>query len=78
VTSPARTICDLAAKWPIGEVEQLLIDARRARLVRDSELYAVLDRVKHRKGHAAVRALLADEMEEGTAARRRSGSCAGS
>jgi very-short-patch-repair endonuclease len=65
VTSAARTICDHAASGPMREVEQLLIDARRARIVTDAELYAVLDRVRHRKGHAAVRALLADEIEEG-------------
>jgi very-short-patch-repair endonuclease len=65
VTSAARTICDHAASGPMSEVEQLLIDARRARIVTDAELYAVLDRVRHRKGHAAVRALLDDEMEEG-------------
>lgn len=65
VTSAARTICDHAASGPMSEVEQLLIDARRARIVTDAELYAVLDRVKHRKGRAAMRALLADEMEEG-------------
>jgi very-short-patch-repair endonuclease len=74
VTSPARTICDLAACQPMHEIEQLLIDARRARCVTDTQLYAVLDRVPHRKGHGAVRALLADEMEEGysrSAAERR-------
>jgi very-short-patch-repair endonuclease len=65
VTSPARTICDLAGREPMHAVEQLLIDARRARCVTDAELYAVLDRAPHRKGHAKVRALLEDEMEEG-------------
>jgi very-short-patch-repair endonuclease len=48
VTSAARTICDLAAREPLHEIEQLLIDARRARCVRDAELHAVLDRVPHR------------------------------
>ena len=74
VTSPARTICDLAAVEPMYQIEQLLIDARRARCVTDRQLYAVLDRVPHRKGHGAMRALLADEMEEGysrSAAERR-------
>ena len=74
VTSPARTVCDLAGEWPMHEVEQLLIDARRARIVRDYQLHAVLDRAPHRKGHGPMRALLQDEMEEGysrSAAERR-------
>ena len=74
VTSPARTICDLAACEPIGEIEQLLIDARRARCVTDDELHAVLKRAPHRKGHAMVKALLQDEKEDGysrSAAERR-------
>jgi very-short-patch-repair endonuclease len=74
VTSPARTICDLAGHEPMHQIEQLLINARRARCVTDTELYAVLDRVPGRPGHAAMRALLQDEMEEGysrSAAERR-------
>jgi very-short-patch-repair endonuclease len=64
-TSAARVICDLAASEPMAEVEQLLIDARVARCVTDRELYGVLDRTPGRAGAASMRALLADESEEG-------------
>jgi very-short-patch-repair endonuclease len=65
VTSPARMICDRAARLLTGDLEQLLIDARVARCVTDQELTAVLDRAPGRAGTARVRALLADEAEEG-------------
>jgi hypothetical protein len=65
VTSPARMICDRAAKLVTGDLEQLLIDARVARCVTDQELTAVLDRAPGRAGTARMRALLADEAQEG-------------
>ncbi|MHB8693352.1 MAG: DUF559 domain-containing protein, partial [Solirubrobacteraceae bacterium] len=65
VTSPARTIADLAATENIAEVEQLLIDGRQLRCVTDEQLFEVIDRVPHRHGHGALRALLQDEAEEG-------------
>jgi very-short-patch-repair endonuclease len=65
VTSPARTIADLAAVENIAQVEQLLIDGRQLRCVSDRELFAVIDRVPHRHGHGALRALLQDETDEG-------------
>ncbi len=65
VTSPARTLADLAATEPVAEVEQLLIDARVARVVRDAELWAELGRTSRMPGRARLRELLRDESEEG-------------
>ncbi len=65
VTSPARTICDLAAGLAEVELGQLLIDARQARCVTDRELRTAAERTAHRPGAAAMRALLTDEREDG-------------
>lgn len=64
-TSAARAICDAAAREPTADVEQLLIDARVAHCVTDRELFAVLHRAPGRAGAAMMRALLADESEQG-------------
>lgn len=65
VTRAARIVGDLAPRLASAELEQLLIDARVARLVSDRELHAVLSRVPGRRGAARLRALLAEEAEEG-------------
>lgn len=65
VTSPARTICDVAAVQPSREVEEAITQARIKRLVRDRDLLAVIERAPGRKGSALVRRLLSDELEAG-------------
>jgi predicted transcriptional regulator of viral defense system len=50
VTSPARTICDVAASEPSNEIERALQEARVRELVSDRALRAVIDRTPSRKG----------------------------
>jgi G:T-mismatch repair DNA endonuclease (very short patch repair protein) len=74
VTTVARMICDRSAALNIGELEQLLIEARVQRLVRDADLWAVLGRADGRPGSPQLRELLTEEVEEGysrSAAERR-------
>jgi very-short-patch-repair endonuclease len=63
VTSPARTICDLAATEPLNEVEYALQEARVRRMVSDSELLAVIARAPTRKGGKTIRRLLATDID---------------
>lgn len=58
VTTVARTICDEAATLVTPELEQLLIDARVQRLVRDADLWAVIEHAPRRPGSARMRDLL--------------------
>ncbi len=74
VTSPARTICDLAGTESIWVTEEALSEARTRRLVADRQLLSVIERAPTRRGSAVVRALLRSEAESGytrSAAERR-------
>jgi very-short-patch-repair endonuclease len=60
ITSPARTILDLAAVVRARELEQALAEAYARRLARRSELVSLLARRSSRPGARALRALLDD------------------
>ena len=62
VTSPARTLIDCGCNPHIGD---LLNEARALRLVKDSEIYAAIDRCPGRKGTGPLRALLEAEKDTG-------------
>ncbi len=63
VTSPARTLIDCAAGN--RNIDRLLNEARALKLVKDSEIYAAMDRCPGRKGTGPLRALLAAEKDSG-------------
>jgi Protein of unknown function (DUF559) len=64
VTSPARTMIDLAGCLDDDlQVERALAELRVLGLARDSELRAAADRCPNRKGVARVNALLASEAD---------------
>lgn len=65
LTSPARTICDVAGIAPVREAEAALAEARVQGLVTDRQLHAVIERTPTMKGSAVVRALLRSEVETG-------------
>ena len=65
LTSPARTICDLAGMATTHEAEAALTEARVQRLVTDPQLHAVIERTPTLKGSAVIRALLRAETETG-------------
>jgi len=58
VTSPARTLVDLAATLRPLELENALAQARLHRLVNDGQLLAALKRARGRKGTGALRSLV--------------------
>ena len=55
VTSPARTLLDLAATEPTPELDRALNQARIARLVSDPSLNEQFSRYPHHRGTAALR-----------------------
>jgi very-short-patch-repair endonuclease len=61
LTSPARTLLDLAEAVPLDDLEQAVAEARRSGLVRDGELDAQLERSPGRHGVKPLRALLKQE-----------------
>jgi very-short-patch-repair endonuclease len=65
LTSPARTIRDMAATAPVRETERILAEARFRGLVRDRELLRTIDRAPTRRGSSVLRALLQAEVESG-------------
>lgn len=65
LTSPARTICDVAGTELFGEVEQAISQARIKKLVTDGDLLAVIERAPRGRGAQRVRRLLSDELEAG-------------
>jgi very-short-patch-repair endonuclease len=65
VTSPARTICDIAGADPSHHAEEALEQARVGRLVTDRQLRQVIDRAPTRAGSALIRALLDSENGAG-------------
>ncbi|MEA2349043.1 MAG: hypothetical protein QOG62_2830 [Thermoleophilaceae bacterium] len=58
VTTPARTLLDLAAQLSGAELEQAVAQAERRHLVTRAKLAALLARYPRRRGAAALRALL--------------------
>jgi very-short-patch-repair endonuclease len=65
VTSPARTICDLAGMESLWVAEEALSEARTRALVTNRQLLAVIERAPTRKGSTVIRALLASEGDSG-------------
>jgi len=63
VTSPSRTIVDLAAETPLDELESLLAEATVRRLVTPSELAAAAGRVPGHRGMAKIHALVSAEED---------------
>jgi very-short-patch-repair endonuclease len=57
LTSPARTLCDLAATEPTNVLERALNEARVLGLAKQRELDAALKRAQTRKGTALLRLL---------------------
>jgi very-short-patch-repair endonuclease len=62
ITAPARTLLDLAAVVPPGDLERAVAEAERRRLASRSRLAALLARYARRPGTRALRALV--EMQE--------------
>jgi predicted transcriptional regulator of viral defense system len=58
LTSPARTILDLAARVGVAELERLVAEARVRKLLGDGELEAAVARAGNRPGSAKLRAFL--------------------
>jgi very-short-patch-repair endonuclease len=65
LTSPARTICDIAGVESVRDTEDALTEARVRRLVTDRQLLSVIERAPTRRGSAVIRALLSAESEAG-------------
>ncbi|MFL5822324.1 MAG: DUF559 domain-containing protein [Solirubrobacteraceae bacterium] len=63
LTSPSRTLIDLAAHVGPDELERLVSEARAQGLVRAGELEAALERAGNRRGVARIRAFLGAEEE---------------
>jgi very-short-patch-repair endonuclease len=62
LTSPARTLIDLAAEASTADLEDAVAEARANRLVRGRELEAALKRAGRRRGAARMRAFLRSEQ----------------
>lgn len=67
VTSPARTLIDLAAAVALSTLERALAEARVQRLIRadEGDLRAAMARVRGRAGVASLRRLLEAEAQAG-------------
>jgi very-short-patch-repair endonuclease len=65
LTTPARTICDLAATEPLRDVEAALAEARIHRLATDRQINAVIQRAPTRPGAPVIRRLLEAEDDSG-------------
>lgn len=65
VTSPARTILDLAASWSARDLERAVAEARVIGLVRERHLREVIERYPQRSGSRGLAALL--DAEHGPA-----------
>ena len=59
VTTPARTLLDVASSMPAVELARLIEEAQVRRLVTRRELEDALERGRHRRGAPAMRAVLA-------------------
>lgn len=60
ITGPARTLLDLAAVLGVRALQRAVNEAQVAGLVDESDLWAVLDRCRGRRGAPRLRRLLAD------------------
>ncbi len=58
VTSPPRTILDLASELDVDHLEKLLAEANYRGLASEAELRDQLDRNPHKRGVAALRSVL--------------------
>jgi very-short-patch-repair endonuclease len=58
VTTPARTVLDLAASMTLAELERVVADAIARRVVTEAELRAVLARQPGQRGASRLRAVL--------------------
>jgi very-short-patch-repair endonuclease len=65
LTSPARTICDVAGTEPLSDAERALNEARVQRLVTTRALEAVIERTPTLKGSSVIRQLLRANDESG-------------
>ena len=65
LTTPARTICDLAATDPLRDLESALAEARIHRLATDRQINAVIQRAPTRPGAPIIRKLLEAEDDSG-------------
>jgi very-short-patch-repair endonuclease len=65
LTTPARTVCDLAATEPLRHVESALAEARIHRLATDRQIHAVIQRAPTRPGAPIIRTLLEQEDDSG-------------
>ncbi len=63
LTSPARTVLDLAGESEADELEQAVAQARVHGLLRAGELERAVDRAPHHRGLARVRALIDAEHD---------------
>jgi very-short-patch-repair endonuclease len=61
ITSPARTLIDLAAEASLQEMEDGVAEARVKRLIRSGELEAAVERAGRRRGAARMREFLRAE-----------------
>jgi very-short-patch-repair endonuclease len=65
LTSPARTVCDVAGTEPLSDAERILAEARVQRLVTTGALARVIERTPTLKGSSVMRALLRATDESG-------------
>lgn len=65
LTTPARTICDLAATEALRDVESALAEAGIHRLATDRQLAAVIESAPTRPGAPTIRSLLDAESDSG-------------
>jgi very-short-patch-repair endonuclease len=65
ITSPARTVCDLAGTEPTNDVEHALQEARVHHNLTDAQLNAVIRHTPTKKGAAFIRRLLNHEDDRG-------------
>jgi very-short-patch-repair endonuclease len=65
LTTPARTICDLAATEPLRDLESALAEARIHRLATDRQITKVIHRAPTRPGAPTIRTLLEQEDDSG-------------
>jgi len=65
LTSPARTLVDLAAHLTERDLERALDEALILRLLREPELLAAIERSRGRAGAGRLRALIGDGLDNG-------------
>lgn len=63
ITSPGRTVVDIASMLGSREIETIVAAAERQRLIRSDELAALPDRYRGRPGMSALRALIREQAD---------------